>query len=534
MTKTSFSSTSTGTSNPFETVVAPKNPFAVEAPAEARGPRGYALVTSGPAVDPSEVEVASRNSVEISIAWGTTMLHVTHLAPPCRFVVGEGEGCDYQLPAEKIGTSSAPLVVHELGQLFAVVLPGATGWIELPGKERLSLADARGSAMAQPCPEVPGAVKIALPPAARLRQEVGDLVLTVGAVAAGKRVRRALLGAASLTGLLFAGLSFLGHASLLGGLAFFKPALSGAEADEDRAAREVLMMQMLKAAAEKEQEKVEEPTETPEAGASAGEGAAAQGASGKMGSTVSSKSGGKFAIKGSESNRELRLSREQAREEAARFGIIGLLQANVGGDSNAPAAPWGQNSAEGRDAFSAMGNMWGASLEESNGNGGLGLSGIGIGGDGHAESIGLGRVGTLFGGAGTCKEGTRCDGIGNSHGVVQGGHTTRTPAVRISTPSVSGRIAPEVIQRIVRQSFGRFRLCYENGLRSNPSLQGRVAIRFLIDRSGRVTSAANAGSDLPDNAVVSCVASAFAGMSFPEPENGIVAVTYPISFSPGN
>ena len=29
-------------------------------------------------------------------------------------------------------------------------------------------------------------------------------------------------------------------------------------------------------------------------------------------------------------------------------------------------------------------------------------------------------------------------------------------------------MTPEVIQRIVRQNYGRFRLCYENGLRNNP------------------------------------------------------------------
>ena len=44
----------------------------------------------------------------------------------------------------------------------------------------------------------------------------------------------------------------------------------------------------------------------------------------------------------------------------------------------------------------------------------------------------------------------------------------------------NGRIPAEVIQRIVRQNFGRFRLCYENGLRNNPNLQGRVAVSFVI------------------------------------------------------
>jgi outer membrane biosynthesis protein TonB len=85
----------------------------------------------------------------------------------------------------------------------------------------------------------------------------------------------------------------------------------------------------------------------------------------------------------------------------------------------------------------------------------------------------------------------------------------------------------------VRQNFGRFRLCDENGLRSSPGLQGRVGVRFVIGRDGAVSNVGNGGSDLPDAAVVSCVVRAFYGLSFPQPENGIVTVTYPIVFTPG-
>jgi hypothetical protein len=99
--------------------------------------------------------------------------------------------------------------------------------------------------------------------------------------------------------------------------------------------------------------------------------------------------------------------------------------------------------------------------------------------------------------------------------------------------TVSGRLPPEVIQRIVRQNYGRFRLCYENGLRNNPNLQGRVSVRFVIGRDGSVSNVGNAGSDLPDPAVVSCVTRAYYGLSFPQPEGGIVTVVYPIMFSPG-
>jgi hypothetical protein len=96
---------------------------------------------------------------------------------------------------------------------------------------------------------------------------------------------------------------------------------------------------------------------------------------------------------------------------------------------------------------------------------------------------------------------------------------------------LSGRLPPDVIQRIVRQNFGRFRNCYEIGLRANPNLEGRVVARFVIGRDGAVSNV-SAGGDLPDAQVRSCVASAFYGLSFPTPENGIVTVSYPIVLTP--
>ncbi|WP_284666783.1 AgmX/PglI C-terminal domain-containing protein [Myxococcus sp. SDU36] len=97
----------------------------------------------------------------------------------------------------------------------------------------------------------------------------------------------------------------------------------------------------------------------------------------------------------------------------------------------------------------------------------------------------------------------------------------------------AGRLPPEVIQRIIRQNYGRFRLCYENGLRNNPDLQGSVSVRFVIGRDGAVNQAEDAGSDMPDHGVVSCTVRAFYGLSFPEPEGGPMTVVYPFMFSPG-
>jgi hypothetical protein len=107
------------------------------------------------------------------------------------------------------------------------------------------------------------------------------------------------------------------------------------------------------------------------------------------------------------------------------------------------------------------------------------------------------------------------------------------PSLRQGATQVNGRLPPEVIQRIVRQSYGKFRTCYENGLRTSPSLNGRVTVKFVISKDGDVTTATDGGSDLPDAAIVSCVVKAVTTLKFPKPEGGIVTVVYPLVLSPG-
>jgi len=235
-------------------------------------------------------------------------------------------------------------------------------------------------------------------------------------------------------------------------------------------------------------------------------------------------------------------------DEAAQFGMIGLLN-SANGDPNAPTAPWGRDqsaaaatpatvpAAAPRAAVNlppgdpgAAGNLWGNAVGDSFGAGGLGLSGVGEGGGGRGEGIGLGNVGTIGHGAGTGSG----QGFGNGHGRLGGAHAAKAPSLRQGAMAVNGRLPPEVIQRIVRQNYGRFRLCYENGLRSNPNLQGRATVKFVIDRMGSVATSSDGGSDIPDSAVVSCVVRGFGNLSFPQPEGGIVSVVYPLIFSAGD
>ena len=128
--------------------------------------------------------------------------------------------------------------------------------------------------------------------------------------------------------------------------------------------------------------------------------------------------------------------------------------------------------------------MWGDEIGDSWGSNGLGLTGIGEGAGGKGEGIGIGSSAPSARhrhGLGAASA-TRSDETRRSH-------KTRVPQVRTGALSVSGHLPSEVVQRIVRQNYGRFRMCYEQGLGRNPNLQGRVAVRFVIGRDGAVSRA---------------------------------------------
>jgi len=100
--------------------------------------------------------------------------------------------------------------------------------------------------------------------------------------------------------------------------------------------------------------------------------------------------------------------------------------------------------------------------------------------------------------------------------------------------TTNGRLPKDVIQRIIRQNSGRYRACYESALRTNPALQGRVEVRFVIDRQGQVSMAQDGASDIPDEAVKSCIVKSFYSLSFPSPDNGTVTVVYPMALTPAD
>ena len=533
--------------NPF----APANPFVASAAEQSGGYGGYAvnspggsdfdpnqpftysMIKSGPDVHPDEVE-GHAAAVEVLVKWDQNTLHVSHESPPKTFFVGEEPGCDYFVPSEILGTTRAPVVVARGVSVALVMLARSNGTVEIPGQGTFTFHDLIQAGRARPSSEMSGAHEFDLPTNAKAKMELegSGLVFEVSAVNAGKAPPVGAFSSFEPAAYMFIGLSFLLHIGIVASMAFFMPKMNGDDSEAIDRDQLLLMQKMLNAAAEREQEekKTEEVADNNADQKEGGTGTRAKGEEGSMGNPNTNAVNKRYGVQGPQDNPDPHIARQAALKEAQEFGMIGLINVGAGGDPNAPTAPWGREESSGNDPLSARGNMWGDAIGDAFGAGGLGLSGVGEGGGGRGEGIGLGNIGTLGHGAGT---GTG-QGFGNGHGRLGGAHQTKSPTLRQGATQVNGRLPPEVIQRIVRQNFGRFRLCYENGLRTNPNLQGRVSVKFVIDRSGSVSTASDGGSDLPDQGVVGCVVRGFGNLSFPQPEGGIVTVVYPISFSPGD
>ncbi len=526
----SFHSPEAPAANPalqgFRQQEAPRASLGRALPREAGARHGFVLVKSAPDVTPAEVELLGVESVEVVVSWGENVLHVAHLTPPKNFSVGEGRACDYLIPYEKLGTDTCSLIQVENGAVDLLIPANARGHVEFPGKSPVSLDEVRASAAPDPL----GGHRLRAVSGMRAEIAVGDVSFRVGLVNAGKPVAHGVGTGFDKVAASYFGGAFFAQAAIMAALAGFTPDLGLTDEEGLDQNRLFTMQQYLDASAERERQKEEQQTADGPSEREGGTGERAAGEEGQMGKPSSRESNKKWAAKGPQDNPDPHLARERALREATDFGIIGLLNTGAAGDPNAPTSPFGRDTTLGRDDGSAEGNMWGDEIGDAFGYAGLGLSGIGEGGGGKGIGVGLGQFD--FGrGAGLGKG----DGFGNGIGRLGArGHKTTSPSVRPAGQSiVSGRLPPEVIQRIVRQNFGRFRMCYEQGLTRNPNLEGRVEARFVIGRDGAVSNVMNGASDLPDAAVKGCVVSAFYGLSFPAPDGGVVSVTYPIMFTPG-
>jgi hypothetical protein len=107
----------------------------------------------------------------------------------------------------------------------------------------------------------------------------------------------------------------------------------------------------------------------------------------------------------------------------------------------------------------------------------------------------------------------------------------RAVVILFAVLTLSNSIDKEAIKRVVRAKRPAMQKCYEAGLAHDPKLQGRVVVKFIVEKDGTVSSADDAGSDLPDKGTIACVAGVFRTMVFPAPWDRMT-ISYPLMFAP--
>ena len=102
--------------------------------------------------------------------------------------------------------------------------------------------------------------------------------------------------------------------------------------------------------------------------------------------------------------------------------------------------------------------------------------------------------------------------------------------VACATPR-RGSLEKSVIRDVVRSHRAEVSACYEHEALENPSLGGRLKIKFIISASGDVSEIEVVSSELQSPALERCVIELVRTWVFPRPKgDGEVPVTYPLSF----
>lgn len=122
-----------------------------------------------------------------------------------------------------------------------------------------------------------------------------------------------------------------------------------------------------------------------------------------------------------------------------------------------------------------VGNMWGDSIGDSFGAGGLGLSGVGEGGGGRGYGVGLGAIGTVGHGAGSSQSSTALS-IGNLASIAPAAAVESGVMFRYTLPSpVDLRAHGSALVPFLQRAINARRIAHF----TSPDTPARSAVRFM-------------------------------------------------------
>jgi TonB family protein len=205
----------------------------------------------------------------------------------------------------------------------------------------------------------------------------------------------------------------------------------------------------------------------------------------------------------------------QGGEDYASVGVVGLITA-MGADGTVADLM-----GAGGDLDVIAGNIAGLN---TSGVGTVGRgAGPGFGPGGPGDGLGLGAGGgSLTGLAGLTKK------VGKTR--------MRKARVNVRTPGITGAAATNslrssaVIANIVNQRKSGIEYIYKKYLKTNPTMEGKIVVRFTIAASGAVTAASKVSSTMGNPAMEQEVCTRIMTWKFPRIDAGDVTVVYPFVF----
>jgi TonB family protein len=211
-----------------------------------------------------------------------------------------------------------------------------------------------------------------------------------------------------------------------------------------------------------------------------------------------------------------RIAQEAA--QAAEALIVGALSSEAGG-ALADVLAGGAVTGNAQDILSQAA--------------GIGVAKSGSGGDlrqrsggGNSGVSGLGSLARKEGTTGAVGEGAQV-----TERVVRGSVKQQTG----DEVGGSGEFDSNIVVQTIKARLRAIQMCYEQQLRRNPTLAGKVTIEFTIQPRGNVTDVKVKDNSTGDAAVGTCVANTVSTFRFnPGPEGGSVTYAYPFVFAPQN
>ena len=204
--------------------------------------------------------------------------------------------------------------------------------------------------------------------------------------------------------------------------------------------------------------------------------------------------------------------RAAVREKVAGKGLLRILGARGPGAASGDAVA---------DVFSEGGI--GGDLDSAFD----GLSGVGIAtsatetsrrGSGGGEAAGIGDLAT--------------DGGGSANVGAKSAARVRGSVRASRAEGVDGSLDPKAITAAIKRRLAGIKRCYEQQLKRNPKLTGKIVITFVIDGNGKVSEAYVESNSMGDSTVAQCILGLIKRVRFPKPDEGTVQASFPFVFTP--